>query len=104
MFDSLADRMKQDLEKEVPATERALRLIAVVVNFAAVFGVFTWSVCSDRSSRIVWAFRSDGILSMEAAQLRLAVVAPRSRTNAAINYRRQGGRPAGGAGSSHPAR
>jgi hypothetical protein len=38
MFDSLADRMKQDLEKEVPATERKLRLIAVIVISAAVFG------------------------------------------------------------------
>jgi hypothetical protein len=38
MFDSLADRMKQDLEKEVPATERTLRLIAVIVISAAVFG------------------------------------------------------------------
>jgi hypothetical protein len=38
MFDSLADRMKQDQQQEVNATERALRLIAVVVISAAVFG------------------------------------------------------------------
>jgi hypothetical protein len=38
MFDSLADRMKQDQAQEVNATERAIRLIAVIVLSAAVFG------------------------------------------------------------------
>ena len=38
MFDSLADRMKQDQAQEVNATERVVRLIAVVVISAAVFG------------------------------------------------------------------
>jgi hypothetical protein len=38
MFDSLADRMKQDQDQEVNATERAIRLIAVIVLSAAVFG------------------------------------------------------------------
>jgi len=38
MFDSLADRMKQDQDQEVNATERAIRLVAVIVISAAVFG------------------------------------------------------------------
>jgi hypothetical protein len=38
MFESLADRMKQDQAKEVNATERAIRLVAVIVISAAVFG------------------------------------------------------------------
>jgi hypothetical protein len=38
MFDSLADRMKQDQAQEVNATERAIRLVAVIVLSAAVFG------------------------------------------------------------------
>jgi hypothetical protein len=38
MFDSLADRMKQDQDQEVNATERAIRLVAVIVLSAAVFG------------------------------------------------------------------
>jgi len=38
MFDSLADRMKQDQQKEVNATERAIRLVAVVVISVLVFG------------------------------------------------------------------
>jgi hypothetical protein len=38
MFDSLADRMKQDLDQQVNPTERAIRLIAVIVISAAVFG------------------------------------------------------------------
>jgi hypothetical protein len=38
MFDSLADKMKQDLQQEVNPTERAIRLIAVIVISAAVFG------------------------------------------------------------------
>ena len=38
MFDSLADRIKQDEKKEVSATERTLRLLAVVVISVLVFG------------------------------------------------------------------
>jgi len=38
MFDSLADRMKQDLQQEVHPTERIIRLVVVVVVSAAVFG------------------------------------------------------------------
>ena len=38
MFDSLADRMKQDLQQEVNPTERIIRLVVVVLVSAAVFG------------------------------------------------------------------
>ena len=38
MFDSLADRMKEDQQKEVNSTERAIRLVAVVVISVLVFG------------------------------------------------------------------
>jgi len=38
MFDSLADRMKHDLQQEVNPTERAVRLVVVIVISAAVFG------------------------------------------------------------------
>jgi hypothetical protein len=38
MFDSLADRMKQDQDREVNATERMIRMIAVIVLSVAVFG------------------------------------------------------------------
>jgi hypothetical protein len=38
MFDSLTDRMKQDLDNEVTSTERTIRFIAVIVISAAVFG------------------------------------------------------------------
>ena len=38
MFDSLADRMKQDQKQEVNATERAIRVIAVIVISIALFG------------------------------------------------------------------
>jgi hypothetical protein len=38
MFDSLADKMKQDLQQEVNPTERVIRTIAVIVISAAVFG------------------------------------------------------------------
>jgi hypothetical protein len=38
MFDSLADRIKQDQAQEVNATERTVRMIAVIVISAAVFG------------------------------------------------------------------
>ena len=38
MFDSLADRMKQDQKQEVNATERTIRIIATIVIAAAVFG------------------------------------------------------------------
>jgi len=38
MFDSLADRMKQDQNMEVKPTERAVRLVAVIVISMVVFG------------------------------------------------------------------
>jgi hypothetical protein len=38
MFDSLADRMKQDLKQEVNTTERMIRMIAVIVISVALFG------------------------------------------------------------------
>ena len=38
MFDSLADRMKQDQKLEVNSTERLIRMIVVVVLSVAVFG------------------------------------------------------------------
>jgi hypothetical protein len=38
MFDSLADKMKQDLDKEVNTTERMIRMIVVVVLSVALFG------------------------------------------------------------------
>jgi uncharacterized membrane protein len=38
MFDSLADRMKQDQKQEVNATERTIRAIAVIVISVLVFG------------------------------------------------------------------
>jgi len=38
MFDSLADRMKQDQKQEVNATERTIRIIATIVIAAGVFG------------------------------------------------------------------
>jgi hypothetical protein len=38
MFDSLTDRMKQDLDQEVTPTEKTVRFIAVIVISAAVFG------------------------------------------------------------------
>ena len=38
MFDSLADRMKQDQKLEVNPTERAIRLVAVLVISMVVFG------------------------------------------------------------------
>lgn len=44
MFDSLADRMKQDRVKEVNATERAIRLVAVVLISSAVFGGLYFAV------------------------------------------------------------
>jgi len=44
MFDSLADRMKQDQAKEVNATERAIRLVAVVLISSAVFGGLYFAV------------------------------------------------------------
>ena len=44
MFDSLADRMKQDQAQEVNATERTVRLIAVIVISAAVFGGLYYGV------------------------------------------------------------
>ena len=44
MFDSLADRMKQDDKNEVTGTERAIRLVAVVVISAVVFGGLYFAV------------------------------------------------------------
>ena len=38
MFDSLADRMKQDEKLEVNNTEKALRLVAVLVISVLLFG------------------------------------------------------------------
>jgi hypothetical protein len=38
MFDSLADRIKQDQNKEVTATERTIRFVAVTVISLGVFG------------------------------------------------------------------
>jgi hypothetical protein len=38
MFDSLADKMKQDLDKEVNTTERMIRMVAVVVISVVLFG------------------------------------------------------------------
>ena len=38
MFDSLADRMKQDEKLEVNSTEKTLRLIAVAVISVLLFG------------------------------------------------------------------
>jgi len=38
MFDSLADRMKQDERQSVSATERTLKMVATVVIAVVVFG------------------------------------------------------------------
>ncbi len=38
MFDSLADRMKQDQRREVNTTERMIRMVAVVVISVVLFG------------------------------------------------------------------
>ena len=38
MFDSLADRMKQDQQREENATQRAFRTIAAIVIALVVFG------------------------------------------------------------------
>jgi hypothetical protein len=38
MFDSLADRMKEDERKEVNSTERIVRWVAVVVLSVLLFG------------------------------------------------------------------
>ena len=38
MFDSLADRMKQDEKQAVNPTERAIRIIVTLVIAVAVFG------------------------------------------------------------------
>ncbi len=38
MFDSLADRIKQDEKLEVNNTERAIRLVAVIVISVLLFG------------------------------------------------------------------
>ena len=44
MFDSLADRIKEDQAKEVNATERAIRLIAVIIISCGVFGGLYFAV------------------------------------------------------------
>ena len=44
MFDSLADRMKQDDKLEVNNTERAIRLLAVIVISVVVFGGLYYAV------------------------------------------------------------
>jgi len=44
MFDSLADRIKQDQAQEVNATERMIRLIVVIVISAVVFGGLYYAV------------------------------------------------------------
>ena len=38
MFDSLADRMKQDQKQEVNATEQTIRTVAALVITIVVFG------------------------------------------------------------------
>jgi len=38
MFDSLADRMKQDQDQEVNATQRTIRAVAAIVITLVVFG------------------------------------------------------------------
>ena len=38
MFESLADRMKEDLKQEVNTTERAVKAIVVVVLSIVLFG------------------------------------------------------------------
>jgi len=38
MFDSLADRMKQDEKQQINPMEKAIRMIAVVVISVALFG------------------------------------------------------------------
>ena len=38
MFDSLADRIREDEHREVPATERYLRWAAVIVISVVLFG------------------------------------------------------------------
>ena len=44
MFDSLADRIKADQKQEVKPTERVIRLIAVIVISATVFGGLYFAV------------------------------------------------------------
>ena len=44
MFDSLADRIKEDQAKEVNATERAIRFIAVIIISCGVFGGLYFAV------------------------------------------------------------
>jgi hypothetical protein len=44
MFDSLADRMKQDDKLEVNTAERMIRLLAVIVISVAVFGGLYYAV------------------------------------------------------------
>jgi len=44
MFDSLADRMKEDDKKEVNTTERTVRMIVVIVVSLALFGGLYFAV------------------------------------------------------------
>ena len=44
MFDSLADRIREDEHKEVNATERILRWIAIAVISIVVFGGLYYGV------------------------------------------------------------
>ena len=44
MFDSLADRIREDAHKEVKTTERVLRWVAVAVVSVALFGGLYYGV------------------------------------------------------------
>jgi hypothetical protein len=44
MFDSLADRIREDEHKEVKTTERVLRWVAVAVVSVALFGGLYYGV------------------------------------------------------------
>jgi hypothetical protein len=44
MFDSLADRIREDEHKEVKPTERVIRWVAIVVISVALFGGLYYGV------------------------------------------------------------
>lgn len=44
MFDSLADRIREDEHKEVNSTERAIRLVVIVVVSVLLFGGLYYGV------------------------------------------------------------
>ncbi len=44
MFDSLADRMKQDERQAVSATERTMKMVATVIIAVVVFGALYFVV------------------------------------------------------------